>query len=57
MAVARKLAQHVYRLLRYGTPYLDIGAKAYEQHFEDRRLAALHHNARQLGYELVPTRT
>lgn len=57
MAVARKLAQHAYRLLRYGTPYLDIGAKAYEKHFEDRRLAALQHNARQLGYELVPSET
>lgn len=53
-AVARKLAQFVYRLLRYGTPYADIGAKAYEQQFEERRRAALQRNAAELGLILVP---
>lgn len=53
-AVARKLAQSVYRLLRYGTPYLDIGAKAYEHRFEERRRAALERNAADLGLMLVP---
>jgi transposase len=53
-AVARKLAQFVYRLLRYGTAYHDIGAEAYEQQFQDRRLAALSQNAHDLGLKLVP---
>ena len=53
-AVARKIAQYVYRLLRYGTAYLDIGAEAYEQQFQERRLAALRQNASELGLILVP---
>lgn len=53
-AIARKLAQLVYRTLRYGQEYADIGEKAYEQQFETRRIAALHEAARNLGYNLVP---
>jgi len=51
--VARKLAIYVYRLLRYGQDYSDIGQEAYEAHFQARRLAALNANARDLGYALV----
>lgn len=54
-ATARKLAQLVYRTLRYGHVYTDIGEKAYEQQFQARRLAALKQTANSLGYELVPT--
>lgn len=54
MAVARKLAELVYRLLRHGTPYFDIGAEAYDRRFADRRLAALHRNAKDLGLKLLP---
>lgn len=53
-AVARKLAQYVYRLLRFGTEYVDIGAERYEQQFHDRRVAALTKNAEALGLKLVP---
>lgn len=53
-AVARKLAEIVYRLLQYGTPYVDIGAEAYEGRFQARRLAALQQNAKALGLALVP---
>lgn len=53
-AVARKLAQLVYRLLRYNTPYFDLGAKAYEERFEEKRLAALETSARALGLMLIP---
>jgi transposase len=53
-AVARKIAQLVYRLLRYGTAYADIGAEAYEKQFLERRLAALKKNAQNLGMELIP---
>lgn len=53
-AVARKLAQQIYRLLRHGVAYVDIGAEAYEKKFQDRRLAALTKNAQNLGMMLVP---
>lgn len=52
--VARKLAQLVYRLLRFGTEYVDIGAEAYEQQYHQRRVAALHKNAKDLGLKVVP---
>jgi hypothetical protein len=45
-AVARKLAQLIYRMLRYGQDYVDIGEKAYEAQFEARRLASLKEAAR-----------
>lgn len=53
-AVARKIAQHVYRALRHGQPYLDIGEKLYEARYEQRRLLALRETAGQLGYALTP---
>ena len=53
-AIARQLARLIYRMLRYGHDYVDIGEKAYEQRFEVRRLAALTETAKNLGYALVP---
>lgn len=53
-ATARKLAQLIYRMLRYGHDYVDIGEKAYEAQFQVRRLAAITETADQLGYSLVP---
>lgn len=53
-ATARKLAHLIYRTLRYGAPYVDIGAAAYEQRFHERRLIQLTQTARDLGYALVP---
>jgi transposase len=52
-AIARKLAQLIYRMLRYGQDYVDIGEKAYEAQFEARRLASLKEAARGLGLTLV----
>lgn len=52
-ATARKLAHLIYRMLRHGHEYVDIGETAYEQRFEIRRVAALHEAARSLGYSLV----
>jgi transposase len=52
-AVARKLAQLIYRLLRFDAAYVDIGAAAYEKQNHERRLAALTTNARDLGFQLV----
>jgi transposase len=56
-ATARKLAQIVYRMLRYGQDYTDIGEKKYELQFRLRRLAALQSTARSLGYQLTPRTT
>jgi hypothetical protein len=53
-AIARKLAQHVYRLLRHGQAYLDIGEQLYEARYRHRRVTALHNSARELGFNLVP---
>jgi transposase len=52
-ATARKIASHVYRLLRYGQPYVDIGAAAYEQRYQQGRIAHLEKAAKTLGYRLV----
>jgi transposase len=52
-ATARKLAQLVYRMLRYGQDYVDIGEKAYDQRFQVRRLAGLKDAAIALGFTLV----
>lgn len=53
-ATARKLAQLVFRMLRYGHDYVDEGAQAYDARFQQRRLRHLTETARQLGYHLVP---
>ena len=53
-ATARQLARLIYRMLRYGHDYVDIGEKAYDQRFQIRRLAALTETAKSLGYTLVP---
>jgi transposase len=54
-ATARRLAQLVYRMLRYGTDYFDVGETVYEDKFKLRRLAALTQAAQQLGFTLIPT--
>lgn len=54
-ATARQLARLIYRMLRYGHDYVDIGEKAYEHRFELRRLVAITETAKTLGYNLVPS--
>lgn len=53
-ATARKLACYVYRLLRFGQPYVDIGQVAYEERFRQQRLKALEATAKALGLGIVP---
>jgi transposase len=53
-ATARKLATLIYRLLRWGQPYVDEGAEAYERRYQATRLTTLKTKARELGYELIP---
>lgn len=52
-ATARQLARLIYRMLRYGQDYVDVGETAYEDQFKARRLAALAENAKSLGFTLI----
>ena len=53
-ATARKLATLIYRLLRWGQPYVDQGAAAYENRYRQRRITSLMAKAKELGYQLTP---
>ena len=53
-ATARKLATWVYRMLRFGHDYVDVGAQAYEARAKQRRLRGLQSSAKSLGYKVVP---
>ena len=55
VATAHKIARTVYHLLKFKTPYQDIGAKAYQQKAQDREVAHLRKQAAQLGYVLTTT--
>jgi transposase len=52
-ATARKLAQLIYRLLRWGQPYIDEGAAVYEKRYREARVHRLAATAKDLGYTLV----
>jgi DNA-binding HxlR family transcriptional regulator len=54
-ATARKLATIIYRLLRWGQPYVDEGAQTYEQRYRENRIRSLTARAKELGYQLTPT--
>ena len=53
-ATARRLAILIYRMLRYGQDYVDIGDKLYEERFAKRRLRSLRASAKDLGFTLTP---
>jgi transposase len=53
-ATARKLATLIYRLLRWGQPYVDEGAEAYENRYRQQRIGRLAATAKDLGYQLTP---
>ena len=52
-ATARKLAQWVYRVLRWGHAYVDEGAAAYDKRYHQARINRLAATAKNLGYVLV----
>jgi transposase len=56
-ATARKLAQLIYRLFRYGQSYVDIGAKAYEARFNQRRIKSYTKALKAMGYNVEPLKT
>jgi len=53
-ATARKIAERVYRLLKYGAEYVRQGIEAYEAAYRQRVLNGLAYRAKTLGYALVP---
>ena len=53
-ATARKLATLIYRMLRWGQPYVDQGAAACELQYQERRISSLKSTAQILGCELTP---
>lgn len=52
-ATARKLATYVYRLLRFGQPYVDEGQRAYEERYQKAQMRHATRVAATNGYELV----
>ena len=54
VATARKIAERVYRLLRYGQQYVAQAEQAYEEAYRLRTLKAMARKAETLGYKLVP---
>jgi transposase len=52
-ATAHKLARLIYRMLRFGTDYVDVGQDYYERRYRHRVVSNLTRRAHQLGYTLV----
>jgi transposase len=55
VATARKLAERVYRMLRYGAEYMRQSEQAYEAAYHDRLVKSMAKKAAKLGYKLVPS--
>jgi hypothetical protein len=53
-ATARKLAQYIYRMIRFGQDYVDEGAEVYEARYQLKRFQSLTNTAKNMGYKLVP---
>ena len=54
VATARKMAERVYRLLRYGEAYVRQDADAYEAAYRARVVKGLARRAGEMGYRLEP---
>jgi hypothetical protein len=56
-ATAHKLARLIYRTLKYGEEYLDVGGDNYEAKYQATIVKSLQRKAKLLGYQLVSYRT
>jgi transposase len=54
-AAAHKLALLVYRMLKFGRDYVDIGQDEYQRKYKDRMLKRLARRAKDFGFQLVPS--
>jgi len=52
-AMAHKLARLTYRMLKYGSEYVDKGMEYYEQKYRQQELLRLQKKAHELGMQLV----
>lgn len=56
-ATAHKLARLIYRTLKYGQDYLDVGSDIYEAKYKAASVKSLQRRAKSLGYQLVSCQT
>ena len=52
-ATAHKLARLIYTILKFGTVYVDVGQKSYEEQYRGRVIQNLKRKAKELGFILV----
>ena len=52
-AGAHKLACLVYRMLKFGTAYVETGQQAYEKLFKERTLRNLQRREQELGFDVT----
>lgn len=53
-AVAHKLARLIYRMLKEGRPYAELGEHYYQHKYRQRLLTRLHKQAALFGFQLTP---
>jgi len=53
VAIAHKLALLIYRLLRFGKAYVDIGQDCYESQYKERSIRIIARKAKEFGFQLV----
>ena len=53
VATAHKLALLIYRLLKFGKAYTDVGQEAYETQYKERSVHNLARKAKEFGFQLV----
>jgi transposase len=54
VATARKIAERVYRLLKYGQEYVRQSEQGYQEAYRLRQIKSMARKAQELGYKLVP---
>lgn len=56
-ATAHKLARLIYRTLKYGQEYVEVGSDSYEAKYKEASVKSLQRRAKLLGYQLVSCQT
>jgi transposase len=54
-AMAHKLARLVYRMMKFGTEYVERGIAAYEFRYQQQRMQWLVKQAASLNMQLIPS--
>lgn len=53
-STARKLAQIIFRMLRYGQQYVDVGTAEYEARFRDKQIKHYTQSLNEMGFKVIP---